>query len=175
MGGWQWSQILIGVTFAGYVRYRGAFYNTSILENQLLLATLFRMIACAPADLPKENFSTFFQFFFYPVTITGPWITFSAFAEAKKAESFDSVSISQFTGRVAQFVGYLIIGELGQHFFYLTCLSLDRRVLETMKYWNLVAFVVMCVYREMIQLYICYSFNYAIASLDGIKFDPPAE
>ena len=72
------------------------------------------MIACAPADLPKEDFSTFFQFFFYPVTITGPWITFSAFAEAKKAESFDSVSISQFTGRVARFVGYLIIGELGQ-------------------------------------------------------------
>ena len=42
---WQWSQILIGITFAGYVRYRGAFYNTSILENQLLLATLFRMMA----------------------------------------------------------------------------------------------------------------------------------
>ena len=41
---WQWSQILIGITFAGYVRYRGAFYNTSILENQLLLATLFRMM-----------------------------------------------------------------------------------------------------------------------------------
>ena len=23
----QWSQVLIGITFAGYVRYRGAFYS----------------------------------------------------------------------------------------------------------------------------------------------------
>ena len=128
------------------------------------------MMACAPADLPKESFATFFQFFFYPVTITGPWITFSAFSEAKKAEVFDSVSISEFTGRVTKFFGYLIIGELGQHFFYLTCLSLDLRVLKSMQYWNLVAFVVMCVYREMVQLYICYGFNYAIASLGTIFY-----
>ena len=58
-----------------------------------------------------------------------------------------------------------MIGEIGQHLFYLTCLSLDLRVLKSMHYWNLVAFVVMCVYREMVQLYICYGFNYAIASL----------
>ena len=66
---------------------------------------------------------------------------------------------------------------------------MDIRVIKNMQYWNLIAFVVLCVYREMVQLYIFYSFNYAIASLgrltklssnkqkyllDGINFDPPA-
>ena len=42
---------------------------------------------------------------------------------------------------------------------------MDIRVIKNMQYWNLIAFVVLCVYREMVQLYIFYSFNYAIASL----------
>ena len=46
----QWTATLIGLTFSGYVRYRGQYYGTTILEIQILLASLFRMIGCCPIE-----------------------------------------------------------------------------------------------------------------------------
>ena len=42
-----------------------------------------------------------------------------------------------------------------------------------MQYFNLVAFVVCTIYKTMIELYICYAFNYAVCAIDGIYFEPP--
>lgn len=49
----QWTATLIGLTFSGYVRYRGQYYGTTILEIQILLASLFRMIGCCPIEGPE--------------------------------------------------------------------------------------------------------------------------
>ena len=52
----QWTATLIGLTFSGYVRYRGQYYGTTILEIQILLASLFRMIGCCPVEGPEFTF-----------------------------------------------------------------------------------------------------------------------
>ena len=85
--------------------------NSAILENQLLLATLFRMMGSAPVeDFPAQSFSTFLQYFFYPVTITGPWITFSSFCSAKSAENWDAASsFTDFVTRIFKFSGTKIL------------------------------------------------------------------
>ena len=89
---------------------KNSLWNLAILENQLLLATLFRMMGSAPVeDFPAQSFSTFLQYFFYPVTITGPWVTFSSFCNAKSAENWDSgSSFTDFGARICKFLGETI-------------------------------------------------------------------
>ena len=53
----QWTATLIGLTFSGYVRYRGQYYGTTILEIQILLASLFRMIGCCPIEGTESNYT----------------------------------------------------------------------------------------------------------------------
>ena len=65
----------------------------------------------------------------------------------------------------------LAAGEIFHHLFYLNCIAIDIQMIKKMQYFNLVAFVVCTIYKTMIELYICYAFNYAVCAIDGIYFE----
>ena len=65
----------------------------------------------------------------------------------------------------------LAAGEIFHHLFYLNCIAIDIQMIKKMQYFNLVAFVVCTIYKTMIELYICYAFNYAVCAIDGIIFE----
>ena len=121
---------------------------------------------------PEHSLSTYIQYYFYPCTITGPWITLSKFAEAKNADDWSkSIPISGFLSRILKWALALAAGEMFHHLFYLNCIAIDIQMIKKMQYFNLVAFVVCTIYKTMIELYICYAFNYAVCAIDGIYFE----
>ena len=87
---------------------------------------MFRMIGCVPIDSKDESLdlSTYFQYYFYPATVTGPWITLTSFENAKskiesKSEVESSGRISNFLQRVTKWALVLLVGELFHHLFYI--------------------------------------------------------
>ena len=82
-------------------------------------------------DEPEHDLSTYIQYYFYPCTITGPWITLSKFVEAKNADSWsNSISISGFTSRIIKWALALAAGELFHHLFYLNCIAIDIQMIK---------------------------------------------
>ena len=123
-------------------------------------------------DEPEYDLSTYIQYYFYPCTITGPWITLSKFAEAKNTDTWaNSISLSGFMSRILKWALALAAGEMFHHLFYLNCIAIDIQMIKKMQYFNLVAFVVCTIYKTMIELYICYALNYAVCAIDGIYFE----
>ena len=141
------------------------------------MAASFRFIATAPISegpASDSEFHPFFEFFFYPSSIFGPWITFSSFKKAKEGEYWiTNVGFFDFLLKATKWVLATVLLEISDNFIYTNSMTLDFMMMKQCQYWWAVALLFVACWKHTFYLYFNYALNYAIMGLDGISFNAP--
>ena len=148
-----------------------------LISKKLLMAASFRFIATAPISegpVPDSEFHFFFEFFFYPPSIFGPWITFSSFKKAKGGEYWiTNIGFFDFLLKATKWVLATVLLEISDNFIYTNSMTLDFMMMKQCQYWWAVALLFVACWKHTFYLYFNYALNYAIMGLDGISFNAP--
>ena len=157
--------------FVGYAKYRTEKFGFEVMDLQLLVSTSFRFIATVPISKEHTPLNKYFQFFFYPASIVGPWITFTSFLDASKENTWSpTVTISTFISNAAKWIVAVFFLELSNSLVYTYAISLDYLMIQQCGYWSLVSFMFVAIYKHMMQLYACNALNYAVMGFDELNY-----
>jgi len=93
------------------------------MDLQLLVSAAFRFIATAPISHKDVSLSKYFQFFFYPASIVGPWITFQSFLSASEGSEWNRMnSMLGFTISAVKWIVAVFMQEISDRITLVFCL-----------------------------------------------------
>ena len=166
---------LLSISFTGYLKYRLDEFHLDVTDLQLLLAASFKSIAClCTNELTEASKMDFLSYFFYPSTVTGPWISFSNFLKTKREEENTAKpNLITFFGDVTKWIAVTLILEAAASWFYTSLLIRDVSLIEHCPWLSLMALVTVITFKTWAELYFCYGLNYAVIKLDGMDYKPP--
>jgi len=161
--------------FEPCLKYRLDEFHLDVTDLQLLLAASFKSIACLCTDeLTEASKMDFISYFFYPSTVTGPWISFSNFLKTKREQkNIEKPSLSIFFGDVVKWISVTLILESAASWFYTSLLIRDVSLIEHCPWLSLIALVTVITFKTWAELYFCYGLNCAVIKLDGMHYKPP--
>ncbi|CAG5107624.1 Oidioi.mRNA.OKI2018_I69.chr1.g3415.t1.cds [Oikopleura dioica] len=171
----RFTAVLLSISFTGFLKYRLDEFHLDVTDLQLLLAASFKSTACLWTDETTDaSKMDFLSFFFYPSTITGPWISFSNFLQTKREEeNLQKPSLSTFFLDSLKWVFVTILLEAAASWFYTSLLIRDVSLIEHCPWLSLIALVSVITFKTWAELYFCYGLNYAVIKLDGMEYNPP--